>query len=61
MRFVKFLIGGALILGSIILFFAILFVGVPSIMFGGSWANFVFWGVIDFVAFMGGIYLVRHR
>jgi len=57
MRFLKFVIGGFLILGSIIL--------APLIIFGAvatdSPSSLIIWGAIDFLAFLSGLYLVIHH
>lgn len=59
-RFIKFIIGGLLVAGSIL--FAI------GLVIGGSFAiitrpdsvgAFILWGVIDFIAFLTGIFLMR--
>jgi len=60
MGFLKFVIGGFLIAGSILFGLALLF-GAPFAIVGGAGWILVFWGVIDFIAFLGGIYLVRHH
>ena len=64
MGFLRFVIGGFLILGSII-FGIMLFTGAAIIEAFGSTDGvsgmLIFWGIIDFIAFLGGLYLVsRH-
>jgi hypothetical protein len=56
-RFIKFAIGWLLFLGSI--FFA-LYIGWPWALLGfGTWdATYIFEGIIDTMAFIGGIYLI---
>jgi len=60
MGFIKFLIGCFLIVGSLI-FAAFNFFGVPLAEVTGHWFDVIFWYVIDFIALVGGIYLVRHH
>jgi hypothetical protein len=57
MRFLKFVTGGFLILGSLILA-PLLFIGaVATDDLGGL----ILWGAIDFVAFLVGLYLIIHH
>jgi hypothetical protein len=60
MRFIRFLIGSLLIIGSMVFGW---WLGWPfALLDFGSWnASFIFWSVIDAIAFIGGIYLVRHH
>jgi hypothetical protein len=60
MRFLKFVTGGFLILGSLI-FGGLLLLSSPFAAVGGFWGSLIFWGVIDFIAFLSGIYLVIHH
>jgi len=58
--FVLFAIGAFLILGSIIFAIALIF-GTPfAVVAGAGWVAAIWW-VIDFVAFIGGVFLVRHH
>jgi hypothetical protein len=57
MRFLKFVIGGFLILGSIIFAPIIYF----SAAIADSPGSFILWGAIDFFVFLGGLYLVIHH
>lgn len=58
MGFLKFVLGGFLVLGSIILFIILLF-GWPFAIIGGATWTIAFWGVIDFIMFLSGIYLLK--
>ena len=57
MRFIRFLIGGFLIVGSIILACFLLF-GIGFAAMTGTWSYLIIWAVIDLIAFMGGLWLV---
>lgn len=57
MGFLKFLLGGFLIVGSLFFGFALLFSTPFLTKVTGGW---ILW-IIDFVAFMSGIYLVRRH
>lgn len=60
MNFFKFIFGGLLILGSFG-FGMMLLIGSPFALMGGTkgfWSLIIF-GVIDFVVFLSGIYLMR--
>ncbi len=57
MKFIKFIVGGLMIVGALLFGIALIF-GMafsPADSFG----TYVLWGVIDFVIFLTGIYLVR--
>ena len=60
MHFLRFVIGGFLILVSILLFISLVF-SMPFVIVSGAGWSLVFWGIIDFIAFLGGIYLVIHH
>lgn len=59
-KFLKFIIGGLLILASFVFGIALLFGGTLSAMVNpGSTGAVVLWGIIDFVVFLTGVYLMR--
>ena len=60
MGFVKFVIGGFLIVGAVLFGISLLFSMPFVIVWGGGW-SLVFWAVIAFIAFLGGVYLVRRH
>ena len=60
MRFLKFVIGGFLILASVI-FGLFLLIGTPFAIGMGETGSLIFWVVIDFLAFLSGLYLVIHH
>lgn len=58
MRFVKYLVGGILLVGAIFLVF---WVRWPFI-FGNKWTwDIVLWAIVTVLAFFGGSYLMRHN
>jgi hypothetical protein len=61
LRFIRFLIGGFLILGSLIFGGMLLFPGLIVAAITDSLWILVLLGVVDFIAFLGGIYLVIHH
>jgi hypothetical protein len=60
MRFIKFLIGWFLIVGSVIFGFMLAF-SAPFVIVGGAGWVIILWGVVAFIAFIGGVYLVIHH
>ena len=60
MGFIKFIIGGLLIAGSLLFGFALLFGGMFTLVSQpDSMGALVLWGVIDFIVLLAGVYLVR--
>ena len=60
MAFIKFIIGGLLILGSILFAFGLIFGGTFMMIANpDSFGAIVIWGIIDFVVFLTGIFLMR--
>ena len=59
MYFLRFVLGGFLILGSIILFL-ILWIGRPFAIISSVVWGIIFWVVMGFIIFLGGIYLLTH-
>jgi len=57
MRFIRFLIGGFLVVGSII-FAVLLLFGVIFAALTSTWLYLVIWAVIDLTAFIGGVWLM---
>lgn len=60
MDFVKFAIGGFLIVGAIVFGISLIFT-MPFAVAGGVGWSVIVWGVIAFIAFLGGAYLVRRH
>lgn len=60
MGFVKFAIGGFLILGAIVFGISLIFT-MPFAIAGGAGWSVIVWGIIAFSAFLGGVYLVRRH
>ncbi len=60
MAFIKFIIGGLLIAGSLLFGFALIFGGMFTPISGpDSLGVLVVWGVIDFIVLLTGIFLMR--
>jgi hypothetical protein len=58
MNFLKFIVGGLLVLGAMI-FGVFLFLGSFFLLIGGGGWSLVIAGVVDFVVLLTGIYLMR--
>ena len=58
--FALFAIGAILVLGSIIFAIALIFSTPFAVVAGAGWIAALWWA-IDFIAFIGGVYLVRHH
>jgi uncharacterized membrane protein YjfL (UPF0719 family) len=59
-NFIKFLIGGLLIAGSLLFGFALIFGGLFTLIARpDSLGILIVWGVIDFIVLLIGVYLVR--
>ena len=57
---IKFIIGGLLIAGSLLFGFALIFGGMFTLVSRpDSLGILVIWGVIDFIVFLVGVFLVR--
>ena len=67
MGFLKFLLAvGLVILGGIIMFisfFGGMASGIQSALFGGNAGAALFWimGIVGFITFLGGVYMLRHH
>lgn len=59
-RFIKFIIGGLLIVGSLLFGFALIFGGIFTLAVRpDSLGILILWAVIDFIVFLTGVFLMR--
>lgn len=58
-KFLKFIVGGFLTLGSIVFGMGLLF-SMPFALSAKSSGAFWVWVIVDIFAFLSGIYLMRH-
>ena len=58
MRFIRFLIGAFLVVGSVVFAAVFLLLGFGFAAMSGTILNWVIWAAIDLTAFIGGLWLM---